>query len=504
METIDQEETLKQFGYRLPMHSTDKCYALCSVCKQPKETTLRAIRRTLKKRKTYRCGLCAARSEEGRAARSKQAKNIWSDPVLSKQITDKNVQKARSDEGRRQRSKQAKKAWLDPVFADQQKERICKMFKSEAHRSLVSERNKKDYLENPEEYLSKKTSALQTDEARLAHREAVSKPEYKQMHRELALERFKSPEYKAKIALGLEGFSRGGRMSNPETVVLEFLKNNGYDFIYNKQLGPYNFDFFIPKENLFIEVQGEYWHTLPNNERRDRSKYSYLRSAVPSAKIIYIWDFDILSGEYKNKLQQAFGMSSFPNLDFDLTDVRVEAASKEAARKFFSSWHYAQFGKQGKFLAGAFLGEQMIAAAKFGPVSRLEIATSLGADAKSVYELDRFCIHPMRQKKNAGSYFLSRFTRMFFDRFPECLKIVAFSDSTFGHDGTIYKASNWELVGTTRPDYVYVREDGWILHKKTLYNQARSVHMAESEYAEKHGWKKVFGKEKTKFVISRS
>ena len=77
--------------------------------------------------------------------------------------------------------------------------------------------------------------------------------------------------------------------------------------------------------------------------------------------------------------------------------------------------------------------------------------------------------------------------------------IIAYADTTFEHDGTIYKASNFVHDKIVKSDYWYVKDDKWIMHKKTLYNRAMKVHMIESEFAQKFGYIKVFGKEKYRF-----
>jgi hypothetical protein len=503
---LDKSKTFQQFGYSVPDKDSQGCFAICTLCGKAIRTTRNAMRRTVRKRGVYRCGPCVARSDEGRLARSRQAKAVWENPETAHAIREKSAKIARSIAGRKQRSLQAKLAWATPEFAESQRARIAIRFKSVAHRNLVSERNKSDYIANPEEYLRTRTAALQSAQAKAAHKKALSKPEYRQLHAELARIRFQDPVYKAKIAAGLEGFPCGGRQSVPETAVRDILTGLGCEFIYNKSIGPYNFDFFIEKLDLFIEVQGEYWHTLSNNERRDRAKYTYLRSTLPTSKIVYIWDYDLVTGAAGAKLAQAVGVASLPVQDFSFHEVSIRTIDSALAKNFLNTWHYAQSGKSGKFIVGAFLGDQLVAVAKLGPVSRKEVATSLGSNPRETFELDRLCIHPMKQKQkqNFASYFLSRAIASFFSAFPDAMYVVAFSDETFGHDGTVYKACNWLQVGTVRPDYVYVRADGWSMHKKTLYNQALSVHMTEKQYAQQNGWVKVFGKCKHKFVLARS
>ena len=41
------------------------------------------------------------------------------------------------------------------------------------------------------------------------------------------------------------------------------------------------------------------------------------------------------------------------------------------------------------------------------------------------------------------------------------------------------------------------------MHKRTLYGKAKAMSMTEKEYATKHSYKKIYGKEKLKFVYDR-
>src|SRR5690606_35250900 len=143
--------------------------------------------------------------------------------------------------------------------------------------------------------------------------------------------------------------------------------------------------------------------------------------------------------------------------------------------------------------------DTLIAICKFTSVIRKEVATSMNLKTSEVLELDRFCIHPQYQKENFASWFISRCVKLIDD--PKITHLISFADSTFGHSGTIYKAANWKQVSIVKPSYHYVNKDGLTLHKKTLYNHARSMKKTESEYAGEYGYQKVYGKEKTKFIL---
>jgi hypothetical protein len=85
---------------------------------------------------------------------------------------------------------------------------------------------------------------------------------------------------------------------------------------------------------------------------------------------------------------------------------------------------------------------------------------------------------------------------------PETETIITYADSTVGHVGTIYKAANFKLDHIVEPDYWYVDKDGYVVHKRTLYARACKMSQKERDYAENHGYKKVWGGEKRRYSIN--
>jgi very-short-patch-repair endonuclease len=445
-----------------------------------------------------------ARSPEGRAARSAQSKALWANPEAAKALVEKNTRIARSESGRRQRSEQSKKAWENPDFRNRIVSEATDRLKSETHRKLVSDRNRRQYAEDPAGYIETRVAPLHTAEAKRKHQKALQNPEYKETHRRLALKRFQNLEYKEKISAGVERFAKSGKKSKPEKFVDGVLQYLGVESVSQKSVGPYNFDFYVHEHDLYIEVQGDYWHSLKNNVRRDKAKYSYFRKAFPDSTLLYVWEHETLIPRLvEKKISAAIG-KQVETQDFSLLDVSIKEVDALESKEFLEMWHYSQFGRHGKKIFGAFLGDELIGVCKFSAPVRAECSSCMGMEPQSVIELDRFCIKPTRQKKNFGSWMISRCASMAFCAFPRVSRIIAFSDLTYGHTGSIYKASNWTEVSRVAPDYVYVNENGWMMHKKTLYNQARGCHMTEKEFAEAKGFKKVFGKEKIKFAIDRN
>ena len=56
-------------------------------------------------------------------------------------------------------------------------------------------------------------------------------------------------------------------------------------------------------------------------------------------------------------------------------------------------------------------------------------------------ELSRWCL--ASEAKNAGSAQWARAVAWLRERLPECSTVVSYSDPSVGHDGALYRASNW-------------------------------------------------------------
>jgi len=339
-----------------------------------------------------------------------------------------------------------------------------------------------------------------------------STPSYRDRQSSISRSRWSLSEYRV-----LQAKRRSemlGRRSSLETITLNILSTLGVASVEQKQVGPWTFDFFLPDFCLYIECQGEYTHSSPVARARDAAKLSYLESAFPSSRILYLMERDFLNPNLVRKriTDSIYGVLPSKAIDFDFSGVRLATMSRakmprshlSAGESFLWSYHYAGYGRGPKAIYAAYLGDVVVSVCKFSSLLRRESALSLNLDPGRVLELDRFCVHPLYHKKNFASWLLSRFVKMVMSDHASLAGIISFADSTYGHLGTIYRASNWLEVGDVSPDYHYLSpEDGWMVHKKTLWNHASRMSMSESEYASANGYVKVYGKKKTKFFFPR-
>jgi very-short-patch-repair endonuclease len=77
-----------------------------------------------------------------------------------------------------------------------------------------------------------------------------------------------------------------------EIKMADELNSRGIEYIDQHNLGnKFALDFFLPKYNIVIECDGNYWHTLPDVVKRDKSKNAYIKACDLS--LYRFWESEI-------------------------------------------------------------------------------------------------------------------------------------------------------------------------------------------------------------------
>jgi hypothetical protein len=374
--------------------------------------------------------------------------------------------------------------WADDAY----RRRITEILNSPEVSKKISDASI-DHWQNPE-YRARVIEAT---------RAALATPEVKQKLSDAGRRRWQHPEYRQLIAKAVS--AQLTKPSSIELMLYTLLDNLG--IVYHRAgdettIGYYTFDCLVPKQgnlnhNILIECQGDYWHSLPKAKARDRSKFTYIADYFKNYRILYFWEREFYQHDrVRNKLLNALGLQqSIKNFDFKAVVVKSLGSSKD----FLDLYHYLGPGRGGKRTLGAYLGEELIAVAIFSTPLRQNTAGQFSLTSDQVLECSRFCIHPSYQKKNFASWFLGRCAKQFSN-----ILLYSYADSTVGHDGTIYKAAGWKLHHTVAPDYWYVDNENYVMHKRTLYGRARRMSMTEANFATQHGYRKIFGGPKLCFI----
>ena len=481
------------------------------------------IKKNLWKQDQYIANQAAFKTDEFRSAQSERQLKVSSDPEYKKiaSLRQKNVWKNlvyKENQSKKQKSvwmlngyrerasKIQKDVWLRPDHRD--KYEI--MWKNPEYRHLLSEKIKSIWLS--EDFRNRSIIASKRKWEDTEYREKVIQgiknhwlnPTYRKIRSDQSRLMWKNESYREKS--GLARSAQSGKPSSIEIVTSSILDGLSLKYETQKPVGHYLFDFFLPDHDVYIEVQGEYWHSREGVASKDASKFTYLETAKPNSRLLYLFEREFMNpnsiiAKICNFLSNSKIEVSMENFEFKSVDIKQ--ISKEDASKILSSYHYAGLGRSAKLIFGAYLGDELAAVCKLSTAVRAEVATSMDMKPQEILEIDRFCIHPKFQKKNFASWFLSRASRATFSTFPYIKRLVSFSDTTYGHNGGIYIASNWRKIGIVSSDYCYIGSDGFFIHKKTLYNRAVRMSMKEKEYADFHGYEKSFGREKIKFILDR-
>lgn len=118
-----------------------------------------------------------------------------------------------------------------------------------------------------------------------------------------------------KSTMPLEFFRRIGALSvlsqdkkkkptSIEKKVYEYLTLKGVVFKKQHLIKHFIVDAYIPSLNLVIEADGEYWHSLEKNIKRDRAKSAYLLKC--GYELLRLKESEINNGEFIKKLEWRF------------------------------------------------------------------------------------------------------------------------------------------------------------------------------------------------------
>lgn len=123
----------------------------------------------------------------------------------------------------------------------------------------------------------------------------------------------------------------------------------------------------------------------------------------------------------------------------DLSDIR----------QFVEHWHYSKSvnGIRISHCFGLFDGETLIGAMIYGSLAMANAWRKYGDQECDVIELRRLCCID-DTPKNTESYFIGKTIRWLKQNTTYRI-IVSYADTHHGHNGTIYKASNFQHIGMT-------------------------------------------------------
>jgi hypothetical protein len=154
---------------------------------------------------------------------------------------------------------------------------------------------------------------------------------------------------------------------------------------------------------------------------------------------------------------------------------KIRVVERSVIRDFIEHWHYSKNinGLKSTFCFGLYDNDVLIGAMIYGePAMNNQSKKYNKENPELVLELRRLCCID-NTPKNTESYFIGK-TLQWLRKNTKYQTIISYADLSYGHTGTIYKASNFNLVGVTPPGRVIMFGDKKY-HDKTIRTKYNGV-----------------------------
>lgn len=157
-----------------------------------------------------------------------------------------------------------------------------------------------------------------------------------------------------------------------------------------------------------------------------------------------------------------------PESSGNVRDFKVTICQRGEIASFIETWHYSK-NVNGLMSDYCFkltdATGKLIGAMMYGKIAMAGVWKKYATNENDLIELRRLCCID-NTPKNTESYFIGH-TLRWLRKNTKIKTVISYADTTYGHEGTIYKASNFKLVGMTAKGRVIMFE-GKRYHDKTI------------------------------------
>lgn len=161
----------------------------------------------------------------------------------------------------------------------------------------------------------------------------------------------------------------------------------------------------------------------------------------------------------------------------------VKQISRNECAKFILEIHYAKRWPSISYAFGLFDSDQLIGIVTYGTPPSAPLKRGIAGDKykNNILELNRLCL--LHNRKNEASYLIANSIK----QLPKNKIIISFADTSQGHEGTVYKASNFIYCGLSakRTDWKIKGKEH--LHGQTVADEFRGQKNRAKLMREKYG-----------------
>jgi len=151
----------------------------------------------------------------------------------------------------------------------------------------------------------------------------------------------------------------------------------------------------------------------------------------------------------------------------NVKDFKVVLVERSQVKDFIEKWHYSKSinGLHVSYCFALYNKDEMIGASIIGKLAMANQYKRFADNEENVMELRRLCCID-DTPKNTESYFISKMIK-WLKQNTDLQVLVSYADAEFNHQGTIYKASNFEYLGFRKGSKIIVW-DGKRYHDKAI------------------------------------
>jgi hypothetical protein len=279
--------------------------------------------------------------------------------------------------------------------------------------------------------------------------------------------------------------------SQLETQVAELLDRHKIQYIKNDKriLSGKELDFYLPKHQVAIEVNGLYWHSY---SRRPDKNYHFRKWQMCREQGIdlYQWFSDDIRDAWpviQSKIQYLAGV---PKPRIGARMCKLRPITYQEARPLLENNHIQGTVNGQQYVLGAYHNDCLVGVMGF-------------AHRKGYLELTRFAT----DLSNTYPGLFSRMLKYSLSDINYCGDVVSFSDNAHSN-GAVYQANGFELDKILGPAYWYTR-DYQTRHNRQGFMKSKiaqrfDVDMAgktEWQAMQELGWDRIWDAGKIKWVL---
>lgn len=282
-------------------------------------------------------------------------------------------------------------------------------------------------------------------------------------------------------------------ISSGHQEIIDIISNNGIDLIINdrEQLTPLELDIFVPKFNLGIEIDGEYFHGINSSnylrsaeiKNKHLNKFNY--SKKNKINLLQFWSTEI--DEKKDIVRSIILNKLMISNRIYARNCIIGSVAKDVASDFFIANHLQ--GNRGHSINYCLFYDDMIVA-----------MISFSRHKTCEWEV-------MRYANKLGYTVVGGLSRlmMAFIRNQSPKIILTYSDNRIG-GGDSYQKIGFKRIGITKPNYFYykgsIRLSRQQCQKKKILHLTKDHSLSESEIMIMNGWSKVYDSGHSKYLWS--